>query len=662
MYRVEFGYGTDVKRLYIFKVEDNTGGFPNLLDADNPAWVDVNGDASAVNIRYDLVKSNGIFTPIIKQSLELSFIRTNNTDFNDIIEAEENTYMAVITKNSTLAWRTSGDAELYINGETPEILFKGLLTNATYGESYLPFPTVKFTFHDRLGELSDVNFEPKAPQMRLTDILADLLKTNLCVYKLLFEFPYDIDLPLWKDLDNPRNILLDVTAYYKKKKLDVLTDILETFGLQLFCDYTPYTALYFTFPYLYSAGAIRVRQVEKFAEFSKTFHSYTIDLPNVEYDLDETAETLVRSPLELGYDLEILNRSGAWGLVRRAKYIDGFNNFIFKENIFYPDEFNIDDFDYESNPPYDLAYRYWFLEMPSSVANFIAKLKSIAANRASEQGAYATRVGVENKLGVMVRDQRNQSYMFAVTSPVLMIKGTNTLNFSIEVWSNQSTRNVYIGLAAIYGDTVYTYDSTTSAWVEYAGSLGLGLRVTGFDASVYYTEEFLGIVQPPAYASDLDYYLLAYFSTGNTLETTPDKYTFITDFKCYLSSDLPPSKLKVRTAIATTLRKPIDFESKFYNLPNIYGNTALYASGILAKDLDYYVGGVLDTEDVDQVIAPPTLEYEGNNGTMLVHLSDMVGAQHEYDRWEFNATVIKGVGVARYFAEWDDPICETETS
>jgi hypothetical protein len=662
MYRVEFGYGTDVKRLYIFKVENNSGGFPNLLDADNPAWVDVNGDASAVNIRYDLVKANGIFTPIIKQSLELSFIRTNNTDFNDIIEAEENTYMAVITKNSTLTWRASGDAELYISGETPEILFKGLLTNATYGESYLPFPSVKFTFHDRLGELADVEYEPKTPQMRLTDILADLLKTNLCVYKLLFEFPYDIDLPLWKDLDNPRNILLDVTAYYKKKKLDVLTDILETFGLQLFCDYTPYKALFFTFPYLYSAGAIRIRQVEKFGEFTKTFHSYTIDLPNVEYDLDVAAETLARSPRELGYDLEILNRSGAWNLVRRAKYIDGFNNFVFKENIFYPNDFNIDDFDYESNPPYDLTYRYWFLELSSSFNNFIAKIKSIAANTTSDQHAYSTRVGLEKKLGVMVRDQRNHSLMYTITSPVLMIKGTNTINFSVEVWSNQATRNLYIGLAAVYGDDVYTYDEDTTAWVLYEGTAYRGLRVTGFDASVYHTAEFTGIVQPPAYVDDLDYQLLVFFSTGNTAETTNDAYTFVTDFKCYLSSDLPPSKLKVRTAIATTLRKPIEFESKFYNLPNIYGNTALYASGILAKDLDYYVGGVLDTEDVDQVIAPPTLEYEGNNGTMLVHLSDMIGSQHLYDRWEFNATVIKGVGVARYFAEWDNPICETETS
>lgn len=279
MYRLEYNKDTTAgtQRLYLFKVTDTAGdGYFNVVDLDEKwTWKELEGDRVAVLLRYDPVKENGIFTPIIKSSLEVTLIRENATDFFDIIEAEENEYYAVITEGCELKFVT-GTNQIYIDGTNPKILFKGTLTNETYGEDYLPIPVVKLVFHDKIGELADLIFEPTTPQMRLTDIFAELLQTLPASHQLFLEFPFDIQLNTWRNLESPYNLILDVSAYNGAKKLDVLTDILEAFGMQMFVDYDEYLVAYETYPHLLTAGAIRIRLVDTFTELSNDFFVFTL--------------------------------------------------------------------------------------------------------------------------------------------------------------------------------------------------------------------------------------------------------------------------------------------------------------------------------------------------------------------------------------------------
>jgi hypothetical protein len=362
----------------------------------------------------------------------------------------------------------------------------------------------------------------------------------------------------------------------------------------------------------------------------------------------------------------IVGRTGKWQLARRAKWIDGYNVFIIKENFLYPDEFVIEDFEYSpietehNGGQYNLAYKYW----RTLLFTFSGlDVKAYIRDQTLGQRAFANLVGPQTKLGVVYKNNASTEFRPAVlTNPLRINKSDYLINIEVEVFSTQSTPQFNVFLWAVHGETIYYYDSNTQTWTESGATVVLVW--TGFNANEYETHTFEDIPQPAAIPDGEDYQMILFMYDENILGALTET-AYITSLKVfYADITNVPKKLKIRTLISETKRKPIDFESKFYNLPGIEGNTSIYASGILATGLDKYVSDVLDTTDSDQIIAPSALEYEGENGTLLVHLSDMVGQQHLTDRWRFDAEIMPSdvTPSAVFWATWDDFICELEAS
>ena len=91
MYRMEF----EGNALYLFEV-NSLGKYINY---SNPlVWQDITGMANAVNIKLDPSEGAEAFCAYIKQSLELTLIRTDETIFNDIISGNDEEWFAVVVR------------------------------------------------------------------------------------------------------------------------------------------------------------------------------------------------------------------------------------------------------------------------------------------------------------------------------------------------------------------------------------------------------------------------------------------------------------------------------------------------------------------------------------------------------------------------------------
>jgi hypothetical protein len=230
-------------------------------------------------------------------------------------------------------------------------------------------------------------------------------------------------------------------------------------------------------------------------------------------------------------------------------------------------------------------------------------------------------------------------------TPCLLIKdASSTFTVEVEAFSNQTTRNVYVVLLAFYNGVHYMYDAYNTAWVVYElpYEVPLGLHLQPLP-STFDFGTFEGIETPPAVPVGDHYFLSAFIYTGNTAETVDGKATYITGLKIFLKNTNIniPRKLTETTSLSTSRRKAVEFESKFYNLPEIDGNTAIYSNGILATNLDHNVGDSNEELYSDLIIAPPTFKYRDNIATLLVHLSDMIGINHVLDRWQFDADITR---------------------
>jgi hypothetical protein len=634
MYKLEFGSGSDTMRVYMF--ETSGDGF-----ATSPVvWTDITGQSDAVFIRFDPVDKDGIFTPIIKTSLQLGFVRENDDDFLDIIEAEDGTWMAVVLKNGELD--LNGSDEIIITGASAELLFKGTLTNETYGETYLPFARVDLTFHDRIGDLNDKAYIPTNPTQRIVNVFAFALNGLPNDYNFRIEFPFDIQETDYKNLQTPRDIYLDVSEYVSGTCKDVIVDILESFKLQMVTDFTVIGDT------LSHSGATRVRFAGYHSEETNVYYDFIQDdtgTEAMEYAADSPA-TSYESDTQISVPTsayEIIERSCNWQLTRKAKYVKGTNNFGTKDNVLHPETLNRNQFDYKSGT-YSMEHSIW-----RTIDSGVDSIAYIDGDWDATDKAVGNMVGTVPGLVIDTGD-----YVYLLSTRVPVIKSGSTFSLTVTGVSTQTAKDLIIELYA-YDGTRYGYDTVTDAWPVGGGT---PLSATFASANVVETFTFDGLAHSSLVGNQ--YFLtvrlkMDSMAAGNT--------TYITECKLHLNYEASypslPGSIAVTTAITATRRKSVEFESQFYCNPLTSDQGInIFDSLIMATGLDIYDEGILVTPNSTDLHPVQTFEYEGESGTLLVHSTDIVGVNYLINRWKFWAD-IKGTTSA---PTYDDPYLLTTSA
>ena len=222
----------------------------------------VNGDSEACSIIIDK-KDDSIFSPWIKQSLKVSLVKENETDYAEIIAGNDNETYGILIENGELGLMGT-DITITSGGI---LKFIGTLALESYSEQYKEISIVSFTFNDRIGTLSDDDFASNSQYKPITDIIACCVNKTMCSGKCYLEWPYTLS-----GSDDPQKYLLDVTDLDEKTNLDVLEQVCLDHGLQLKVDFesNPHSKLV-------DCGAIRIVSIIEIAEQNNVFWELLLD-------------------------------------------------------------------------------------------------------------------------------------------------------------------------------------------------------------------------------------------------------------------------------------------------------------------------------------------------------------------------------------------------
>lgn len=252
-YKINIGTESPTRNIYIIP-EGVTG-----LSSFSPT--EVTGSANVAQLNFDS-DDKDIFTAFIKQSLTISLIRENETDFQDIISGnDENTY-AVVVYNGTLS--LSG-GELVLS-EGARLDFIGTLTMETYGEQFIDNAEVTLTFHDRIGFLDDQEFEPVRTRLSIVEFMAECLPSISCSRYVLVEWAFSDS-----TYSRPDQFYYDFAPFYGEKKKEVLEQFLKDHAMQLVVDFTKIYDSSST-PALIECGCIVIRMPGQFADTTNDFY------------------------------------------------------------------------------------------------------------------------------------------------------------------------------------------------------------------------------------------------------------------------------------------------------------------------------------------------------------------------------------------------------
>lgn len=656
MYKLEFGQ-REKRTAYIYEVNDD-GSFANQ---DSFSWTKLTGAVPAVTMLLDEEGGSDYFPgQITKQSVKLSLYRThdNPSVIDDLILGEDNNWRIVIVSGDYYLERTRLGGVYYpqVSGWSflsGSILFYGFLTNETYGEDYKANANINLTFHDRLGELKEVTFEPAQQYLTITELLNQLLDGLPLTKFLRIEFPYSIN----GSTANPKDVLLDVAKFYGKKRGDVLKAFLKDFGLNLYIDYgvANSSGSVSTPDRIQRCGVVTIRHWGKFQEVEHTYYRFEKQDGVYEY-IEE--EVIYSVPKFMPQDYKIV-AYGSWNLVRRAKFLLAKSNYESRNNVIYPPSLSLDTL-----TPVDRLTNYATFD--SSKYDYFSThwrcsgwIWSWLSNPELKGECAVGKVGDSQKLGLKLIDKEKNSplaYQFILSKPALVVKGTDKLNIVIEAYSRNSI-DILVALIAYSPklDTYKNFYDIGEPWRDYpvgGGTPFVGEIIKKITPNKYVTGEINGIPQPDFPDGD-SYYLSLYVVVTGT--TASGLTAFITDYKLLLDSELalPPS-LSIRTNISETRRSPIEEEFTFINLPLIGNDQSFYYNGM------YYRNPA-----TGNISAPETIGYGSNEATLLVHQSELIGGQMTAERWAFKAKILDAkpmdeTTTGLLSASWGNYYCEIE--
>lgn len=296
-YYVEFGQYENPKRLYILTNAD--------IGATTFTPTEITGSTEMAVINIDSGEDDP-FTPIIKQSLEVKLIRTNDNDFYDIIEGnDENTYCLVVD-NGTIS-KSGTD---FVLSAGAKLDFIGNLTMETYGEAYRDTAEVNLTFHDRFGVLDDSDFLPKKTRLTIPELLAELLPSVITSTYCVIEWPYST-----ATYDSPDEFALDISSFIGEKKTDVLEQFMNDFGLQALSDFTTIFSASAT-PNIFDCGCVRIRSVVDHVNETSNYYLFklieTVSGVNTYYSYELQTTTIDITTFEIKSQFFITILSGIY--------------------------------------------------------------------------------------------------------------------------------------------------------------------------------------------------------------------------------------------------------------------------------------------------------------------------------------------------------------
>lgn len=233
-----------------------------LTDVSDFSPIDITGSENAVTKRID--SNNDIFSPIIKQSVELELIRENDSHFQELLSANDNDVYCIIINNGGL-YLDNGTLRLTA-GATLD--FIGILTLETYGEQYKTKSYIHFTFHDKMGFLDDDVFEVNAMRMNIPNFLATILPSIIISKYMLIQWDYSHN-----SINYPDYFYYDFVDFYGKKKKEVLEQFLTAHGLQIICDFSKNYDTNST-PAVIDCGCLMIRMANKVVNLTNSYYLY----------------------------------------------------------------------------------------------------------------------------------------------------------------------------------------------------------------------------------------------------------------------------------------------------------------------------------------------------------------------------------------------------
>jgi hypothetical protein len=616
IYQVEIG---DHANAYII-----TGGLTGLTEFEPTIIL---GDDTGVRINVDS-KDDNIFTPWIKQSLEFTLIKDTEGQYDDILAGDDNETWGILIENGYLYL-----SEGYITISDDAILkFKGTLALESYTEQYKKTSVVQLTFHDRIGTMEDDIFYTNTQFKNVADIFACCLSNIVCSDSLYLEWPYTLS-----SSDDPTDILIDVELFNEKKKIEVLEQVLEDFGLQLIVDYEVKPSIN-----LVDAGTLVIRSVVDFVQqnvvyWGLTQSSYVSSTCGREY-FTYTGSKLT-SKLKPRYLLNtltypLIDNDSSLTLERVGTSIKAVNSLSLYDSTVFRGKFNF-DFSYSTGSGRNLTYYYCpFAELPDieeDCLNAIASLLSYDSVIGDYDNPACSSIGYNVLFVWTDGSPAVTTHYKTVSSPIYLNKDQFDSNGELEFKLDATVYNPDLQSGQIRLNPVILQKSTGAYKIYYSGTWHTLSSIGQLDANNEFTigartTETNTLRFTIDNDSD-DVVLLIVMTSGFTTSGVSFgliQSMVVSDLKLFPVEEIGniPNSITLTTSLSGDNRKVINIDSKIMNVPDIIG--ACYSLPYLIKDTTNKY--------------PLTLDYKSLSQTLLAHLSDQYGWQYDGNRWNLDGS------------------------
>jgi hypothetical protein len=584
-----------------------TSGLTGLASFE-PILVDASAEPVLINVD---AKDENIFTPFIKQSLDVNIIKYSDNDYAEILAGEDNTTFGILIENGELEL-VDGDLQITSGGI---LKFIGTLLLETYIESYRNVSEVRFTFHDRFGVLNDEDYFTVSNYNAIYNIIAEIAYPLSCSGKLYFEWEYIV-------AENEAFAYLNMTSQLGKKKIDVLEQVLKDFGLQLFVDFeaNPQTKLV-------DCGALRIRHIENHSKQNYAYYEFTLSSEvGVYYDIyiyeySQLVTGLKYRQLLASDSFPLIDNNASLSLERMASKIVAKNECENTESLVH-------------GGIYDIRYEFLYTDgharyvplgiiIAASNALAMAELAIVIA-----QGSIEDLIRPEIGLRSIGRGVVAYTYFgaYCLISQQIIIPSTMPSSFKMRIEVTACKMQYDGGATSRLYATVIGMDdefSTMSYWTSGSRqdfTLFSQLQTGNYKDCNYNVNETLTYDISIADKSYCKQMMLAI-----TLPAT-DGTLLIKDIKLNIINE---SGDNLETVILNTVligdnRKAVEINPVFMNRPNLT-SSELLLNNLIAD----YLGE-----------RPLTVSYRSLDQTMLAHLSDIYGVQYQRNRWNLEATAI----------------------
>jgi hypothetical protein len=560
--------------------------------------------------------------------------------------------------------------------------FIGSLVMEGWDEKYSGITPVKFVFTDRQGLLKPNPFIPNKGKMTIPEILSVCYDFGVSKY-LAIQWPYttyEDEVPI----NGPHEYLIDVMTYGGKDKEEVLEDLADSFGLQVFCDFQSVVS---SEPWAYvmdgedyvmdgddfviagpalptvdDVGIVRARFNFYHPYETGDWYLYELTSGSVEgvegseyenvYEL-VTTEPVINNLIEVdefGMFEEtketreitttraiLINNDSSFRYDFKAKTVGSTNDYVIADSIIWPPEIS-EDYFFGRGFTGLLArpvqqYRHYYTtgalrEATDFRVNFWAAngiLGNISVGTTSRQYALAEIVEGVNVPGIVLSSfyPEGISRQLVYTEAAIVRKvSTTSLKLDAEWYSGFSPK-VYISACAITFDgNGYKYNADTSTWGALSASSG-AFEIAGIFGEL--ASDSFEFPHPPGDEGIMYRLYFTVFSQNQGI-LTGDIGARLTSLKCTMQNTGNgfPTGIRIETTVFDGNRQRVESEHKFYSLPNLVGAESYYSNGIYDLDL----------------VPRYTSVFFGMDATMLSHINYQKSVQYAFNRWLFDGTIM----------------------